>query len=428
MQGGLPIGGARFGDFGPVEYIPTPVFVCGFECGASGTAGEHWSLGTNASFSTSRVRSGVRSLLTNANNAAASDSSATIPSTNIVVGRFYFFMNHAWGASGYIGWCVVNGTNVGVYMDNTNNQIKAGIGASLGTGLTFSLGQFDAWHCIDFSINTSANPWVVNIKLDGVSAGQITAANAANTTTAFHLGVSDAFSGNLDNSFDDLVLSYTPEDYPYGEGFVHHFIPVADGSHNTADVANAYERGDATDIINSTTTSFNLLDEIPMDNGTPDTNDFIRYVPNAGVNTRYVEHIFGPAPTIPTPTYAPRGVEVLVSGHEAGTGACDSTWKLNDDGTENTINARSNNGVTTIRFYRKHYARMPKDNEAWTVARFNNIRHRWGYVSDANPDVMFDGAMIEAEFAPVLPPGTGPDNGMSDLEGMSIGSGALLRY
>ena len=35
---------------------------------------------------------------------------------------------------------------------------------------------------------------------------------------------------------------------------------------------------------------------------------------------------------------------------------------------------------------------------AWTAARFNALKIRFGYSSDANPDIFFDCAMIEAEW------------------------------
>ncbi len=62
--------------------------------------------------------------------------------------------------------------------------------------------------------------------------------------------------------------------------------------------------------------------------------------------------------------------------------------------------------MVTDRFATKQFATMVGGG-AWTLARFNALKARWGYSSDATPDVYCRGIMIEAEFITAFPPGSG---------------------
>jgi hypothetical protein len=95
---------------------------------------------------------------------------------------------------------------------------------------------------------------------------------------------------------------------------------------------------------------------------------------------------------------APRAVEVLTADRQATTAAGLFQTKLNDNGTEDAIANRGNvAGVITDRYISKQYATMVGGG-AWTLARFNALKARFGYSSDATPDQYWRGIMIEAEF------------------------------
>jgi hypothetical protein len=376
---------------------------CGFECGTFGEGNlpPHINGGTisNVDFDTGTVRSGARSLKVTLVSGQTSRAQSRITIGQQVV-RVYVRFESLPDASCYVCHSQATG-NDGCYFDSSDSKLYARSGTTQGaTG--FGPVTTDVWYRLDLSISTQQNPHTTKLQVDGTAVSDAVDARAS-ATGPFNLGTNASHSATSGVFyFDDWLQSSQLADYPLGAGYINHFVPIADGTHNTEDAANAYEFGDGVDIVDATTTSYTMVDDVPMPSS--GSTDRIQYRPNTGVNTRYVEHIFGPAPGISVPTEAPLTAIVMVCGEEAGTQGNDSTWKIVDDGTEVVIEARANSGVTTLRYYSVHFNTMPKDSAAWTVARFNALRHRWGYVSDANPDVYFESAMIEAAFAEAAPP------------------------
>lgn len=397
----------------------TPVFCCGFECGnpATGTSniGQHVILVGTSAFATSPVRSGARSLRTNPTAGSGYGQASLSISSDKSTSRSYIYV-----ATDPIANGVVLGPNrnsgatfyrIGLAYKTTDSKWYAafddGTTVTYGaTGVTISL---NTWTLIDIKWAGTANPWTCDIQVDGVALGQATLAVAAHTggtSSPCVFGAGDVRAVNtFDIYHDDFLASETVADYPLGAGFVNHFVPTADGTHNIAGAAD-FRRGDTTtDILNATTTAYQLVDDVPMDDRTPDADDHIRIVapPNA---TDYVEVIFGPAPGISTPAVAPRIVEVGIEYFAAGTGNSDEIMKLNDDGT--LVNLYDGTGIAgeALGRYKWNRYRLAPTGGAWTVVagagNFNNIRLRYGYASDANPDKSLMCAMIEAEFAPVV--------------------------
>jgi hypothetical protein len=260
----------------------------------------------------------------------------------------------------------------------------------------------DTWYLSDVKVDTTGD--LVSVAIDGVTLGTI--ATAGGVPNSVDLGVLTT-GVTADVYFDDCIVSNTGADYPIGAGFVAHFVPTADGTHNIAGAAD-FRRGDtSTDILNATTTAYQLVDDVPLDDTTPDADDHIRIVAPANPND-YVELVFGPAPGISTPTRAPRAVEVICEVFAAGTGLSDEQIGLNDNGTTpNVYDGIGLAGVITGAYKRKHFAEAPTGG-AWVVGGlgngdFNDIRLRYGYATDANPDKSLMCAMIEAEF-PMTPP------------------------
>jgi hypothetical protein len=378
----------------------TPVFTCGFECGVFGnfTNDGHFRTTTGSTFSTTTVRNGNRSLRILASSSVEDAINDNFGSGNILVARFY--IRFAVLPSATTELFKTNSGNGGVYFKSSDSKIYAGggvaaLGAS-GVGVTTGV-----WYLIDVKINSSANPHLIDVKVDGVACGQASVASVAGNSTQLQIGNVSTSLVSLDAFYDDLIISLTSADYPIGAGYVNHFVPTADGTHNVAGAAD-FRRGDTTtDILNSTTTAYQLVDDVPLDDVTPDADNHIRIVAPANV-TNYVECVYGPAPGISTPTVAPRAVEVIAEFFAAGTLASDEILKLNDNGTVNDVyNGTGVAGTTTGIYKRKHYALAPTGG-AWTVVsgagNFNNIRFRYGYATDANPDKSLMCTMIEAEF------------------------------
>jgi hypothetical protein len=185
---------------------------------------------------------------------------------------------------------------------------------------------------------------------------------------------------------------------------LNHFVPTSDGTHNIAGAADFERTLTGTDILNATTTAYQLVDDVPLESGA--SVDWINMVapPNA---TDYVECIFGPASGISTPTAGPRAVEVIAGIHQAGTGTGNMEIRMNDNGTNNVLyTATAVAGISNVAYKRKHYGTNIANGGAWTISgagNFNNLRVRFGSPAavDANPDQYFDCIMIEAEFAEV---------------------------
>ncbi len=389
-----------------------PVFCCGFECGLIGSdnlSAPHWYLATGsvgASVSTTTVRSGSRSLrshLSGNTEAGYVTVCPTLGSSSYVVMRAYIYFASLPTVDMAIMSSLSNSSNnPGIFFKAADGKLYPGNQTSGGT-ITFGSTGFVAptgqWLLLDLLVDSSADPWTVDAQVDHNSLTQFTLAAAAGNLVFPTVGrLYPGAAATVDIFFDDVLISLTKTDYPIGEGYINHFVPTSDGSHNVAGAAD-FKRGAAgVDITNSTTDSYLLVDDIPMDDTTPDANDYINAIAPANA-TDYTENRFGPASGVGTPSAGPRAAEVITANHQFGTGNGVSATKLNDNGSEDSVMSLSGAGVTTIRYYRKHYATMVGGG-AWTLARFNNLRVRFGYSSDANPDQYFDCAMIEAEFSP----------------------------
>lgn len=371
----------------------TPVFVCGFECGASGAAGQHWSFGGTVAFDTGTVRSGARSLRINPTAGTGSAASPTFPSSTDWVWRGYVQFATLPNATCVIAR--VEGSAVGAYFNVTDSKIYAGsaVGTLGATGVAVTTGQ-------QYRIDLKATSTTVDVQVDGSAVGQLVGVFGAQTQMRLGDG---AVTRTQDAFYDDVVISQTAADYPIGAGFVNHFVAVSDGTH-TATGTDIEEGTIATPtgtaITSATTDAFNWVNGVPLLGGATDNTRLINQRLIAA--TEYAEVVFGPAPGISTPTTGPRGVEVIVADQQATTAVGDMHIKLNDNGTESVVLDRTATaGVITDRFTTKQFATMPASPfGAWTTARFNALRIRFGYSADATPDQYWRGVMVEAEFAP----------------------------
>lgn len=386
----------------------TPVFCCGFECGVSHSTA-HWLLANGASFDTASKRNGARCLkIVNTGATQNKADSVAMSTSDIWVIRAYIKFDSLPGQDGRL--ISVNGTGIaGAVFKASDSKIYAGYET---TGLTFGATGVSVttgvWYRLDIKVNISANPWTIDVKVDGTDCGQLTRAVAASTATQINIGNVTTFSSGT-YYIDDVIASNTEIDYPFGGGYVNHFIPTSDGTHNIAGTGDFQRTVTGTDILNATTTAFQLVDDVPLESGAISlgTQDFINMVapPNA---TDYVECIFGPAAGISTPTVAPRTVEIIAAIAQAGTGNGNMEIRLNDNGTTGVIyTATGVAGVTTIAFKRAHFLDPPSAATQWTLSgngNFNNLRFRFGSPAavDANPDQYLVSIMAEAEFAPLV--------------------------
>ena len=370
--------------------MTTPVLCCGLECGQFGG---HILAGTNVAFDTSVVRSGTRSLRINPTADIGNTNGLNISTSNPVVWRFYIRF-----ASLPTTDCMLSYENTaggcGVAFKNSDSSIYAGNNLATpafgSSGVIVSTG---IWYRIDVKVDPTGDPRLTDVQVDGVACGQNSLSVAAGSLFQVSFGSGGSAVRTYDIYIDDYIRSNTAGDYPIGAGYVNHFVPTADGTHNIAG-ADDFERTlTGTDITNATTTAYQLVDDIPLESA---LNDWINLTnpPNA---TDYVEVVFGPAPGINTPTIAPRSVEFLAAFHAAAVQANNLriAYRDNNGATQDDV-LSATVGSESILYVRKQYAAIPGGG-AWTVTAFNNSRARC-YSSDANPDPRLDGYMIEAEF------------------------------
>ncbi len=373
----------------------TPVFCCGFECGVardSSTAhvGQHWdTFGGGSSFTTSSPLSGARSL------------SGGYANTNATFGAgiwvFHFKAKFSSLPSGNRQIGSIGG-NGGVAFRASDSSIVTCDGvATLGTtGVAVTTG---VTYSIDVSIDTTANPHIINANVDGTACSQLSNAVAAVTTAqALYIGFHNG-TGIGAGLYDDVLLSLTSADYPLGAGHVDAFIPTSDGTHNVAGASDFERTLTGVDITNATTDAYQLIDDAPLESGASVDWQNMVAPPN---QTDYVECVFGPAPGVSTPTVAPLAVEIIAGYHQAGTGLGTmgiEIWRgVVSFGLYYGI---AKAGVTSVNYATAQYGGSS------TLSQFNDLRVRFGSVNaiDANPDQYFDCVMIEAWFAEAAPAG-----------------------
>jgi hypothetical protein len=359
------------------------------------------------SISTTTVRSGSRSL--RANPAAATDTRVTRSGLSGTM----------WVARVYVNFTTLPDADAGLLM---SNLASAGVGFKLsdssigpvhyvGSTLTFSGSRIAVttgqWYRIDLKVNVVANPHRIDVSVNGVACTQGSNAVAASAHSGVDLGVHRA-SGTVsaDAFFDDYIDSLTSGDFPLGAGYVNHFVPTSDRTHNIAGASDFEIGTTGTDITNATTTAYQLIDDVPLP-ATTDTgaNDYINMIAPPNV-TDYTRHRFGPAPGISTPTTGPRSVECIIGIHQAGTGTGNMYVRARGGGGSDVIvhQAVGVAGTTTI-IYKRALIDM---GAPWTVSGggdddFTVLDILFGSITavDANPDQYLDAAMIEAEFVEV---------------------------
>lgn len=388
----------------------TPVFCCGFECGQLGTSGQHFASAAYLSISTTTVRTGARSLRVNPSATTTNilDNFYTAGQTAVVVRFYVYFSSFPSITSTLVQVFNQIGVTSGAVIYNaSDNKIYAGL-SDVGTGTDGVAVTTGRWYRIDFYAD---NTRTTKVSVDGVACSDVTATSATSIDTLRWFYKTSSY--NADYFIDDVIYSYTAADYPIGAGSVQHFVPTSDGTHtcvstNIREGTIAAPTAGAA-ITSATTDAFNWVDGVPLLGGASDNTRLINQVAN---DTGYVEVIFGPAPGISTPTNAPRAVEVITADRQASTTTGNFITRLNDNGTTSDIANRGTvAGVTSDRYVRKHFA-TPPTGGAWTIVsgagNFNNIRARFGYSSDANPDQYWRGIMIEAEFLEITTTGLLP--------------------
>jgi hypothetical protein len=372
----------------------------------------HVILGTHSSFNTSIVRSGGthgRSVRVNLSSQNDECPFQVLGITTTAVGRIYVRFDTLPSANTIIFHTAETGTGYfyGIGYHAASGELRAaysiaGVMGFGSTGVAVTTGQF---YWLGMRVVNNGTTIVTDAQIDGVSVAQLSR-GAVLGTLIDQIGFGSTANVTADMYFDDIKIANASGDYPLNAGSSLPYVATSDGSHNISG-ANQFERGlTGVDITNSTTTAYQLVDELPMDENTPAADDYISAIAPTNA-TDYVEVKFGPAPGVSVPTVAPTGVEVLVGFHHGLATSGNIRLAIVDNGTVDDVYNASSIGGGNITFQAKHYTDPPSAASVWTLTsgngNFLDLRMRF-YSSDANPDQYWDGVILEVDFPLTEPP------------------------
>lgn len=400
--------------------MATTVFCCGFECGliAQSTGGlnsnpAHWfrNGGTTPTIVNTTVRSGVRSCRYNLSSQSSQMITQVPPATHTVA-RFYIRFASLPSVDTYLFWVGTTTGQIGLGFEQATSTIKC---ATQGSPITFGASGVEVttgvWYLIDVHLNQTSGAMTIDAKVDDVALTQKTSPSTA-IIEEFKFGSSKPVSGEW--FIDDFLLSVTAADYPLGQGYINHFVPVSDGSHNITG-PNEFEYGaTGTDITNVSTDVYSYLDDDPLDAYALLSDYILARNPNVGLHdsSGYVEVVFGPAPGISAPVAAPRAVDIVIGNFLKGDDLShgNARFYLVDNGTADLVTNRVSTDASDtsfVEFERKHYADPPSGGANFTLSgagNFNDLRLRFKPATCNNQGGRFTGAVIEAEFSSEPPP------------------------
>lgn len=364
----------------PVSTGISPIYIAGFEHGVATPTVNGGGLfseitGTPVVDATSKRIGNYGLHLTPAENVDMLYS-PTWTGNNMTVGRFYFCF-HAWPTLAstptrfdFLGPYTVIGPNICFDM-NTSHKVELCYAGNIlqTSSITCSL---DTWYRVDFRINQSANPWVIDWQMaegDAAGTAQTQGSYAASADTVTKLAMGQVFTAAItaDYYLDDIVISNTSGDYPIGAGGVFALSPDEDGTHTGG--ANVIEKEDGTDIVSGYTTAHDLVNSVPIG----DVTNYIRQVATGDV---YAELLFAD-----TTQSNIQGVQALLAYKASGATACSGACIIIDeDAVQTTLHGnpttRADYSEVSV-FYKK--VMLPKSAGGWDTAAVNVLKARVGY-------------------------------------------------
>jgi hypothetical protein len=370
--------------------MPTITWCTGFEYGlatpVTSGAGLFNAVTGAPSIQAATYRTGAYALQSNVA-AAVAYVTLNLATPTVIVGRFYInIASHTTPNS--INLCDVistTGHSFSIYYTLNMSRIYFPTGI-YGSPTIVSVGS--TWYRIDFIFDCSGNIFTFDGQVNGVAVTQQTYNHGApDTWASVSFGISTVATANF--IYDDIALSFTPGDYPLGEGGVIGLRPNVDGTHNNA--SNIMEDSAGNDIHATNFPAFGYLNEDPWI--TTADADYVRQTGTGA--TRYCEINFDDT------------TEAIIQGTRAILQYASATTNAN---TGATLIMDSNDQVTnlygtalvpadmseTSAFYKSIMITAPAG--GWTMAQVNALRARFGYSDDANPDPYWLAMMLEVAY------------------------------
>ncbi len=387
--------------------MPTADFCCGAECGIS-TAGavsdlpanRHWMAiaGVGPTVQSTFARNGGSAYRFNPANADISNirhDTAGTENTRWFRGYVYFnslatdaIISHICrfrtvsGLDGSIAYKPSAGALVGVM---GGNQSVATFPVTTGV-----------WYRIEMALDVSGATAELSWTVNGVDKGTVTNVQTATTINALFIGAqcSGATATNGDVIWDDVITGTNiATDYPVGAGQVAGLFPNADGTHSFSVAGDFVYNAAGGNVATDATDTWSFVDH-PMGS----VSDFMNAA-LAGTG-EYLEWQFQ---DLPAGVGSINGLELVSAHHAASTTANLQSGRLVDGGTVNDAWLDRDFSQTSMVYNTKHYAVAPSSSAAWTKAKVDALKFRWGSswtAADVSPDAYIDGIVLEVDYVP----------------------------
>lgn len=260
-------------------------------------------------------------------------------------------------------------------------KVRCGAGTTQYSSMTLSA---DTWYRIDFRMWCGDENWYIDWQINGTAQTQATYTNVASSFTHIDIGNSDSAETYV-LYVDDVIISDSPSDYPFGEGQVIGLSPVAGatGSNPGSVIA---DDGDMV-VDDSTNPAYVELDDVPMDGGT----DYIQQTANGTDN--FAEVKFAPL----SGAGQINGVMGLVAYESEATQTNHGKTVIRNSDLYDSV-IYDGDMSESSRFYKSAIVTPPSG--GWSQSEVNALLGRVGYSSDANPDPCWHSLMIEVDYVP----------------------------
>lgn len=249
----------------------------------------------------------------------------------------------------------------------------------------------NTWSRVDIRITTTASPWTIDWQLDGTAQTTFSPAEGTTTRVLTSMGPRSS-SASIQQDFDDIVWSTTSGDYPLGQYRVLPLAPNASGAHNLDASPSSFFfgfSGAGVALETGETALYGYMDDAPL-NG---SSDYL-YITGAPGSGQYAEIQF--ESTFESGDAA--AVNLLESVRQGTAGGSTYTSKIYDGTSEGTARSALDPNTTTEEVYRSVFVTAPSGG-AWTSTKVNAATARFGYTTDASPEIRVYAARLEAAYA-----------------------------
>lgn len=389
--------------------MPTIVGCCGFECGdavnATNSNGHYWTSGGVGTMTVSKsiFRSGTRSLRLQASGAETGADCYTQFALGFDLGNqldrviqaFVYFATLP-NADVYLGsW-----GSLGLCYHVSSGEFRTYTGTTVGpaTGIVPTTG---VWYRLDMRLSSSGGVGTFSSRVDGrILPDQTGTSSGTDGWRPSCQSLDGATNVTFDIYWDDITNSHTAADYPLPVMASFAVIPNRDGQHNT--LLGNFKAGNranttAVNVTDATRNVFryiNSISKVTGGGGDEDNTALINQTTAEALG--YVEVLFG---TKADPRLVPAYVAVMGFLEAATSATMNVSVKVVDAGTETlVINATALSGAGLADGYGVELRTTPTGALPWTRPRLDDLRMRFGYSSDATPDVYWRNCTLEVGF------------------------------